>query len=245
MYKILIVEDETEQREALARIIRDAFPNFTIYEVGSYSDAINILNVNDITFSFFFLDVDLGESEHRNGLTLGDFIRSHPIYEFIPIVYITSFSEHIMYALNTLHCSSYLVKPYSSQQVISSISNLLLSPLTPTPQLEINDVNGINFTVLEKDIIFAKAELKTIKIYTQYDIITTRQHTLTSLVAQITSPYILRCHKKYVVNLAYCDSYDRTYKCIGLKAPHHVKESIFIGRNYKALVEERLNNRNV
>lgn len=240
MYHLLIVEDDTEQRNALEHIIHNKYPEVAIHKSSTYSEAVDLLKNSETEFSFFFLDVDLGEGDAQNGLALGRYIRLFPAYLHTPIIYVTSFDQYVFYALNSLHCSYYLVKPYLAEHVIKSIQDLLVSPLAPPVLLECTDIDGISFNIAENDIIYVKANAKHIIIHTLYDSITTRQYSIRSLETVLKSRKIVKCHKSALVNLDYLESFDKTNMLLHLKCPTNQPKTIPVGRTYKNQFIERM-----
>lgn len=76
MYSIILVEDDSMQREILKTMIHSIYESINIYEADSESSALEIIKNNDI--NMFFIDIGLKES---SGLDLAMDIRKIPKYE--------------------------------------------------------------------------------------------------------------------------------------------------------------------
>lgn len=240
MYELLIIEDEPSHIETFTHIVEPAFPQIHITKCCTYEEAVRYIDDETLSFHFFFLDIDLHQGDEKNGLILGQHIRSISRYLHIPIIFTAAFSDCIFFTLNELPCANYLVKPYTTEKVCETISLLIDSPATPQPAFLVTDISGIIFQIRSADILFAEACLKMIKIYTPCDTITTRQFSLKSLLGKFTDSSLIQCHKKYIVNIDFLTNYDRTNRMIHIMKKSAKELTLPVGRTYKNNFEEKM-----
>lgn len=241
MYRLLIVEDDEEQALALETIIKNNFPMIEITTCNSYKTAISPIQNQDTIFHFFFLDVDLQGDSGKDGLTLGECIRSQTRYEYTPIIYVTSYTDKVQYALNQIHCTDFISKPYVPRNIIATLSRLLRAPSIEHAPVTIQDLDGIYYQVQQKDIIYVKSEQKNLVIFTVYDTFTTRSYSLSKMLNHLSLPGLTQCHRSYIVNLNYVKNYDKANLLLNLRQPFGEDFSIAVSRSYQTEIERQLN----
>lgn len=96
LYSIIIVEDDSIQRDILKRMILSVCDFVKIYEADSEMSALEIILNNDI--NMFLIDISLKQS---SGLDLAMKIRSISKYEFRQIIFLTTHMEYITQAFKT------------------------------------------------------------------------------------------------------------------------------------------------
>lgn len=122
MKQILLVEDVESQAKALKSIIQSHIPNVQITIASNTADALHLIHTLP-SIDLFFLDIALSEDYNKknDGITLGLEIRAINKYINTPIIYVTSYTNRIQEAINTVHCFGFLYKPYTP----SDVTNLL------------------------------------------------------------------------------------------------------------------------
>lgn len=131
LYSIILVEDDSVQRDVLKKMIFSINEFVKIYEADSESTALDIIKQNDI--NMFLIDVGLKES---SGLNLAIKIRNIPKYEFRQIIFLTTHMEYITQAFKKTHCYDYILKPYNKNEVQAMLNKLILN--------DNNDLNNKN-----------------------------------------------------------------------------------------------------
>ena len=233
MVKVLLVEDNHTQIVSLNKLIKQLIPDCYIDMAKTYDNALKLINKND-DYHIFYLDICLSDDTTApNGQDLGLHIRNRKPYISTPIVFITSFSEKVFEAVNSIHCFSFLVKPYSLWDVQKSLSSLLKVPDIKDKPLFLKSPDGINFKISPSDIICITTYEKGIVITTDSYSFNSRQFTLDSILYELPNNFI-RCHKKYIVNSNHIINYDRVTAIINLN-----NFSIPVGRKYKQDFEVR------
>jgi len=237
MFTILIVEDDIHQLDALFTVVKEYYNNkFNIFRANSYESAVEVLKKYNI--DIFILDVDLSiTSRDYNGIQLGTYIRSIPVYLYTPIVYITLVTEKISEALSQLHCYDYISKPYNISAIINCIDSIIKSPLIKEVTLNFKTLQGIGIRLKETEMFFFESNSRNISIHSTGGIFQTTNYTLDELSSYFINSFI-RCHRKYIVNINYATNYDKTNQlldCNGTK--------ISVGRAYKYNFEKRYVNK--
>lgn len=238
MSTALIVEDNIEQMNSLRKKLSLSFPSMNYLCAYSYEEAISIIESNQI--DFFLLDVELVPgSMKNNGINIGEHIRSMPEHKHTPILFLTARADQISAAVNKTHCYNYLLKPYSYEVLINSVSELLDSPFIECESpLKLKDTNGIYFRIMPSDIIFIQAESKVLIIQTESEKTKTRRYTLAEVLTSLPE-YFCQCHKSFVINVKKIKTYDRSLGYINVKKNN---ELIPVGRKYKENLESILKN---
>jgi CheY-like chemotaxis protein len=121
--RCLIVDDSVSVRQAMEQLMQD-----TGYEVSTARDGLDALGAVQRHRPDIVL-VDL-EMPRMNGLEFTSALRNQPATQGIPVVMITSrFTEkHRRLALEA-GVSAFLTKPYSEDQLLSTMEGLLAGPV--------------------------------------------------------------------------------------------------------------------
>lgn len=227
MEKILIVEDMEQQALALQSIIVSHCPKMQILVATNVSDAQHIINEHT-DISLFFLDIQLSEtpSSTCDGISLGMQIRSITRYVQTPIIYVTSYSNRIQEALNTVHCFGFLYKPYTPCDVTNLLDEIFNTQKTSQfIQLKIDTSIFVNIDL--NQLLYIKAQGHYLLYQTTNGTLTSRQYSMKQLLLKLPSNFI-RCHKSYVVNKNFILNTDKVNRYIHIQ---HMKEPIPIGKN--------------
>ena len=112
---ILVVEDEKAICKGVEKIINDAYKCAVIFTSDNENDAIKILNREKI--ELFLLDIKLNDG---SGYDIALKIRRIPGYELTPIIFITSLHTKELEAYRSIHCYSYITKPFTDKQIIDA-----------------------------------------------------------------------------------------------------------------------------
>lgn len=238
MHNILIVEDNLEQSKELYENIHKVYPSWEISCAYSFEEAKEILEHSIFSnnyFSMFLLDVQLKEDPcDFGGFVLANEIRSQKAYYTVPILFLTSVSEKTGYALSNFHCYNYITKPYSSEDVVCQIQQMMLTGFLEANSITITDTNRIKHRIVLKDICYIESKSHMVVFETNNGIIFSREHNFQIFSEQLPGNFI-QCHKKYIINIDYVDNYDRTSRFLRLGV-----HSIPVSRTYKRQVEELL-----
>ena len=127
MSNILIVDDNFENRQLLAEILRDV-ANCDFAASGKEAiDAYNLSIEKGDPYSLILLDIELPEV---NGLEILGKIRESektagiPLGEGIPIIIVTAYEKRFLEAFNK-GCDDYVLKPIDTDILLNKIASLL------------------------------------------------------------------------------------------------------------------------
>ena len=223
----LIVEDDPVQASSLTLVIRNRFPNIECLTVSSYDAALPLLV--EYSFDFFMLDIVLDKEKHRSGIHLGKHIRSFEKYKTTPIIFITSFPEHMPEAINLIHCYSFLIKPYDDVALCEALRSLLRIIHPSHNEIALHDVNGILYHLKSDEILYIQVMGHILKIYTANNCFETRDCSLSELCERIPEG-LWQCHKSYAVNPFAVHTLDWTTRSIHIRG---LTDLIPIGRHFQ------------
>ncbi len=228
MYKILIVEDNSLITDFLINVISELYPKWSVYNANSYKDAINIAINEDI--DLFILDYELNKDNlTENGFNLGIELKNIPKYKNTPMVFETSYPNHIFSIINELHCIYYLIKPYEKAD-IQHMLNKILNYNNLEKRFSIKDPFGINSYINDNDIIYVNTNRHTLEIFTTANSFLCMNYSLSQLIKE--SDILIQCHKSYAINPKFITNLDKTTYTVTLQFNDKVF-SIPIGRKYK------------
>lgn len=237
MFTVLILENDKEQQKAVAKIINEHYENWQIFNAATYKEACNLIETK--TFDLFLLDIELDTTDvddlDCDGLDFGKYIRSIKRYTYAPIVYITALPDRIFFAVQELHCISYLVKPYTTYKLIETLDYIIGEHTEKKKEkITLKDSNGVYLHVILDDIDYIESSSKETVIYTHDGHIKLTNMTINELL-NIFPDNFVQCHRKYIINLHHFYSYDKSTFIIQVG-----KHSIPLGRKHKKAIEERL-----
>lgn len=243
MHNVLIVEDNKEQCNELYRGIHQIYPNWKISRAYCLEEAHELLSISLNTnkpYSLFLLDVQLKEnSSDFGGFVLAGEIRSQKAYDTVPILFLTSISNQISYALNNFHCYGYISKPYSISDILCQIQQMLLTGFLEEHSINVTDTSRIRHRIIPKDIYYVEAKSHMVTFETLNGGISSRELSFEILKEILTEAFI-QCHKKYIINLEHIANYDKQNRYIQLG-----NHSIPVSRTYKDSLENALRTKNL
>jgi len=119
--KILVVEDSSAMRSYLAALLEDEGEVLEVVEAENGFAALKALPHH--TFDAILTDINMPDI---NGLELVSFLKSHPLYQTIPIMVIsTEGSEQDLARAALLGAEEYLIKPFTVEELRASTRRLL------------------------------------------------------------------------------------------------------------------------
>lgn len=121
---IFILEDNMTQVKTLTRYIHNYAPDIELCIASSKEEAFILLK-NHPDFNAYLLDVSLGSADQdTDGLAVANYIidsRTTTAAGNRNIIFITAFPEHIYTAVNDIHCTAYLLKPYTQKDLYAQL----------------------------------------------------------------------------------------------------------------------------
>ncbi len=238
MSKILILEDDAVQNYALFETLSNAYPNWDIHRAFSLQDANKLLEQSIQTceyYSLFLLDIQLNNTTEKfGGFEFAENVRKHSLYFSAPILFLTSLSGHIGYALSNFHCYNYIAKPYSMDDILFQIEQMLLTGFMDANSISVTASNRIRHRIFLDNILYIEAKSHQVLIKTENGDIVSRELIFQSIPQLLTEGFI-QCHRKYIINTKHITQYDRTNHYV------HVKNiPIPVSKTYQKCIENIL-----
>jgi DNA-binding response OmpR family regulator len=147
--KVLIVEDDAMMRDMLANLL--SLHDYSVGSVGNSSDALAaiVLNEPDVVL----LDVTLGDEDGR------DLLREIRCLTNVPVVFLTGRGHELdRIAGLKMGADDYIVKPFSSGELVARIESLLRRANSSRIS-ETSDGSGMRFGRLSIDLLAREVEV--------------------------------------------------------------------------------------
>lgn len=243
MHKLLIVEDDQIQNFVLLEGIKQEYPYWNIFSATTYEEAFSMLTKsiqeNDL-FSLFLLDIQLTpQNGDTGGFYLAEQIRSYKQYFKTPILFLTSVHEKTQYALSTYHCYNYITKPYEIDDILYQIEQMIFTGYLDANSIRVSDTNGINHRIMLSELQYIELKSHQAVFYTFSGDIHTRKNISSDLLQELDQNFV-QCHKKYIININYVQSYAKTNRYINIS-----NSIIPVSRTYKSNIEHILLSKNI
>ena len=223
-FSIFIFEDDKIQATALKNYINEYSQDMHPVIAASTKEAISILS-KEPYFRAYFLDISTNpDAENTDGLKIAEYIR-HKTKNNAPIIFTTAFPKHIYNAVNDIHCTAYLLKPYTKEQLFRQLDNILGTERDFT----IKTIDNIRIKLNFDDVFYFESHGRYITAHTLHGEFMTRQYRLKQIL-ELFPAYFEQCHKSYIVNTRYIELIDPYAHLISLKK---TKDKVPCNRNYR------------
>lgn len=238
MHRILIVEDDISQAKMLEVTICSQYSDWNITVATSYDTALFHLQ-NSIQkkeyFTLFLLDIQLSQVEgDRGGFIFANELRKLPPYFKTLLLFLTAVSDENYFALSNYHCYNYIAKPYSKEDILFQLQQMLFTGYLEENALKLTDVDHIQHQLLLSSIQYIQAKGHFLTINLTNGKVVSRDYTLSGILQKLNDSFI-RCHKSIIINKNYLSSIDKRTRSI-IVASH----SIPVGRKYLPDIENLL-----
>ncbi len=242
MARILVLEDETQSRKALEKMLRKLAAEITVDAAADLAEARLLLG-GTVSFDLFFLDVNLkpGNSGDVSGIRFAEEIRSIRKYEFTPLVMITSVAGLEMEAYRRLHCYQYVVKPYMQSEVEEIVRKVLFHLHTEKRPFIMVKKNGINYKIFCDEIVFCRAIPRGVCLCLKNEQMEIPYLSIHKLLEKLPQDMFFQCHRTFVVNRNAVKYYDMVNQVIQVEGS---SEWIDIGVTFKPEVRRILHGEN-
>ncbi|MGJ0906512.1 LytR/AlgR family response regulator transcription factor [Clostridium botulinum] len=203
MLKLAICDDEKYQREEIVGIIVEALRlKNKQYKIFQFDNGENLVSSTDV-FDIYFLDIKM---DKLTGLEVAKKIRL--INKEAIIIFITGLKDYVFDAfdVNAFH---YILKPIDENKLKDVLYSALL-------QFDKKDEFIIAKTISQatkiflKDIMYIESQHRKLRIHTKNNIIE-YYHKISDIEKELYGCSFFRCHKSYIVNLKYVESYDNVF----------------------------------
>lgn len=239
MINVLILEDQSDSREAL-RLLLERYKNVKAHVAADMEGARELLDQKETNIDLFLLDINLNveDEDDISGFKFAEEVRKDHRYEFTPIVMVTSVSNMEMSAYRRLHCYSFLVKPYLEEEIEELITKIKQHRAEETTDYIIVKKDGINYKVKCSEIVYIKAITRGVQLVLRKDEMTVPYTSIKQLMDKLPEKKFSQVHRMYVINASYIENVDIVNRIIKLQGKD---EQIEIGVTYKEKVRRLLN----
>ena len=180
-----------------------------------------------VPFDLVILDIVINED---NGISFAKKIRE--LGSDAMIAFVSNFKEYALEGYS-VQAISYLLKPLNRASVFSLLDNSLSKVINSKKERLIFNINGHPTIFMIKDIEYIESNRNTLSIHSSSDVVRV-YGTIKEIESQIYDTPLVRCHKRYIVNIE---------KAIGMD-PSQVllsnKRFVPIGRAYRREVTTKL-----
>jgi two-component system response regulator LytT len=240
VYSIILVEDDSMQREILKKMILSIHESIKIYEADSENSALDIIEKYDI--NMFLIDINLKES---SGLDLAIRIRKILKYEFKQIIFLTTHMEYITQAFKQTHCYDYILKPYDKEEVQAMLNKIILNETNSSNNIIDSDEieadreiiitlkNGIYIGIKINDILFIEVKGKNCEVNTIKGMYISSNTTLKKMLQLINSEYIIQSHRAFAVNKKYICKIEKLDFKLSVVYINECDKTALLGYKYK------------
>ncbi|CAI3549479.1 LytR/AlgR family response regulator transcription factor [Clostridium neonatale] len=202
MIKVVICEDNINQLTSLYNLTKEIFDNISIqYTITKFTDGHSLLkSVNN--FHIYLLDIQL---DSLSGIDIARKIQSSN--ENSIIIFITALNDYIFDAFD-LRAFNYILKPIDRNRYRSILYSAVKS-LQNEDKFILTKYNGYSSKILLNDIIYIEFVKRKIKVHTLCNIFE-YYYKLSDIEKELSNDGFFRCHKSYIVNLKFVQSYNNT-----------------------------------
>ena len=231
MLRIAVCDDERIIREELVRCLNEYSRVRNIDIVcDQYATGHDFLRTN-VSYNMVFLDFQLDKDENLNGLSVAQKLRSKN--NDIAIIFLTNYPK-VVFSSFEVDTFRFLVKPLNPLKLNKAL-DAFLKTLDTDSTLMIRLEGAVN-VINTKNIIFLEGDGKYCIIHmSKHNPLIDCKETLASVEQRLPNELFSRCHRSFIVNLKYVQSYD--HQEITLKNG----ENIFVSRSkYKSFEDNFL-----
>lgn len=235
MKHILIIEDDEQIQNFLHSILVDMNQNFYIHISPSAGQALKISNTYDI--SLFIIDIQLTDYK---GTDLANELRDLQKYKYTPMIFATAIATEELRAYREIKCYDYLVKPFTKEEVKTSVLNVLdyLHTIKIDVPIVRIEQKGFIFEYQLQDIVYIESFGKKMVIHMknpdgdliQEDI---AGYSLKSILDLLKNGPFQQCHKSYIINTDFIERIVKAKSTLSLRG---TSISLPIGNKYRDVI---------
>ncbi len=155
------------------------------------------------TFDLLFLDIKM---PGLDGMELARLLRRRE--ETCLLIFVTAVCEYVFEAYD-VEAFAYLVKPVTDEQLTRVITRSVEKLRKESTESLLVSAHRLIRKVPLKDIVYMEALGRLLIIHTRQDVIETYAQ-IGQMEKRLEGKNFFRCHKGYLVNLKFVDTYDKT-----------------------------------
>ncbi|MEH6943534.1 LytR/AlgR family response regulator transcription factor [Bacillus sp. JJ722] len=197
--KVGLVDDRLFDLDKLNAIVADIEGIEVVFSTTSAEEAYE--HIKKQTIDLLIADIEM---PNLSGFELADIIHSHALT--ISVIFVTANSGYAVHAFE-LNVHDYIMKPYTKERLIKSITRLLEKTRSTeiAGRIYLKQKNEIHI-IQKKDIIFIERSGRSTTIYTKSGPIKTYQ-TLNELEGELRERDFLRSHRSFIINIHYVKNF--------------------------------------
>ncbi len=211
MIQIMIVEDNVQIGEGLAKLIEAQSMKFHVSYASNYEMAMKMIQ-GSTKFDLFFLDINLQDDMigDQSGYDLAESIRGMVFYSFTPIVFITSMEQYEITVHRGINYCRFLTKPFSREKIRQILFPFTHGDMHKMPQNNtwVVRCNSIYHTIDLSDVIYVEAQRRGVIIHLSDDNLELNYMGLSKCKEELEERGFLQCHRSYLLNAQYISSVD-------------------------------------
>lgn len=155
------------------------------------------------SFDILFLDIKMPDI---NGMELARLLRRRE--ETCLLVFVTAVSEYVFEAYD-VEAFAYLVKPATDEQLHKVLSRASEKLRKESTEFLLVSSQHLVRKIPLKDIVYMEAMGRILVIHTLQDVVETYGQ-IGLMEKRLSGKNFFRCHKGYLINLKYVDTFDKT-----------------------------------
>lgn len=221
---IAICDDEKIIREQIKERIEELSGE---YEIKMYAFGEELLSSGEI-FDIIFLDIQMGE---LSGIETARMLRKEEIDSII--IFVTAVKEYVFEAFD-VEAFHYLLKPIEDDKFVEVFERAVKGVLARKTRIQERifiKTRNRNITIDKSRIYYVESRTRKVEIHLNNESIETYA-TMNEMEKQLGEGFY-RCHRGYLVNMAYILEYDTT------KISLHNGEEIYMAKEkYNDFVKE-------
>lgn len=238
MNRVLVVEDNTVLNQYVCDSIKSTYTYWDVISAHNYKEATAAIDESIATakpITLFLLDISLVTDDitDSGGFKIAEYIRSKRIYMKTPLMFLTQVDDKYKDALSKYHCYDYIKKPYTSDDILMHINQMLLMGYLKN-SIVIYDTKRVRHIFTTDEVVYVEYLNHSLNIHTSTDEYVTRDYTM-EMFEKLYGNDLLRCHRGFLVNPTFVISFSNHY--ISIKNDSF---TIPIGGNYLKNVQQVL-----
>ncbi len=199
--KILVVDDLSIINDRIERLILDKYPDYEVSKAACSGDVVRLVEEGK-EFDLVFIDINLGE---ESGISVANYLSSN--LTGIRSVFISGYPEMVSEVFFSVQPFGFIDKPIKPEKLYKYVDAANEKIGSENRALSCK-VRGMDLTIRLDDILYIEYENKNLIIHKTDGNTVKAAGLLEKVMEQLTDAFI-RCHKSYIVNLAYVVSYIR------------------------------------
>lgn len=240
LLKVLIVEDNKAHMDALCKILKDLNRDLQVYCANDLTEAFHLALEQHI--NLFLVDIILKTDKPGDvsGLNFVREIRNISKYKFTPVIFITSLEDPKLYSYSQLHCFGYIEKPFSVEQVKTTVLDALEFPAKEDDERYVYfRKDGIVYSKCIKEIVHIENSKRKIVIHCINDKLEIPYKTCEEILKELDSDLFVQCSRYDIINRKYIEQIDYTNRFVKMKyteAP--VEIGVIMKKSFKQRMED-------